>query len=88
MELISKVSVHPLHRQDFRSVIKAFVDGEISEDLLVERAKNIGNKHMQMFIDVVNGEATLYSVGMTGIPQDDEKATRLFHLAEMLEKEL
>ena len=88
MELISKVSVHPLHRQDFRSVIKAFVDGEISEDLLVARAKNIGNKHMQMFIDVVNGEATLYSVGMTGIPQDDEMATRLFNLAERLEKEL
>ena len=88
MELISKVSVHPLHRQDFRSVIKAFVDGEISEDVLVERAKNIGNKHMQMFIDVVNGEATLYSVGMTNFPQDDEKATDLFRLADRLEKEL
>lgn len=86
MELISKVSVHPLHRQDFRSVIKAFLDGELCEDVIVERAKSIN--HQQEFIDVVNGAAALYSVGMTGVPQDDEKATRLFHLAEMLEKEL
>lgn len=86
MELISKVSVHPLHRQDFRSVIKAFLDGELSEDAIVERAKSIN--HQQELIDVVNGEAALYSVGMTGVPQDDEKATRLFNLAERLEKEL
>ena len=86
MELISKVSVHPLHRQDFRSVIKAFLDGELSEDVIVERSKSIN--HQQELIDAVNGEAALFSVGMTGIPQDDEKADRLFHLAEMLEKEL
>ncbi len=52
----------------------------------MERAKNIAYK--KEFIDAVNGEAALYSVGMTDFPQDDEKATRLFHLAEMLEKEL
>ena len=86
MELISKVKVHPLHRQDFRAVIKAFLDGELSEDAIVERAKS--KNHQQELIDAVNGEAALYSVGMTGIPQDNEKATRLFHLAEMLEKEL
>lgn len=86
MELISKVSVHPLHRQDFRSVIKAFLDGELSEDALVERAKNIA--HKKEFIDAVNGEAALYSVGMTDFPQDDEKATDLFRLADRLEREL
>ena len=78
--------MHPLHRQDFRSVIKAFLDGELSEDAIVERSRKI--KHVQEFIDVVNGEAALYSVGMTGVPQDDEKATRLFNLAKRLEKEL
>ena len=75
-----------MHRQDFRSVIKAFLDGELSEDVIVERAKSINLK--QELIDVFNGEAALYSVGMTGISQDDEKATRLFNLAERLEKEL
>ena len=44
-------------------------------------------EYIQQFLDEINGEACLYSVGMTGFPQDDEKATRLFALASRIEKE-
>lgn len=88
MELISKVSVEPDHKKSFPVSIRQYLEGKHSIDWFIAKARMFPKEYVQQFIDEVNGEAALYSVGMTGIPQDDEKATRLFHLAEMLEKEL
>lgn len=84
MELISKVSAHPEHKGDFRTVTEKVASSEISDDEIMDRLRKV--KHVKLFLDELNGQAALYSVGMTGFPQDDEKAARLFALASRIEK--
>lgn len=88
MELISKVSVHPEYKKDFPVSIKQYLEGVHSIEWFIAKTKMFPKEYIQQFLDEVNGEACLYSVGMNGFPQDDEKATDLFRLADRLEREL